>query len=44
MRQIAEFTASIEPQIEASLDAQEEFAQRVMRRWMELAGKPLQLQ
>lgn len=33
----AEIEALIEPQIEASLSAQEEFARRVMRRWMALA-------
>ncbi|HCX66239.1 MAG TPA: GMP synthase [Rhodobiaceae bacterium] len=33
----AEIDALIEPQIEASLGAQEEFARRVMRRWMALA-------
>ncbi|GMV63507.1 MAG: hypothetical protein AMXMBFR74_26750 [Parvibaculum sp.] len=32
-----EIAALIEPQIAASLDAQEEFARRVMRRWMGLA-------
>ena len=35
----AEIDALIEPQIEASLDAQEAFARRVMRRWMALGGK-----
>lgn len=34
---LAEVEALIEPQIEASLGAQEEFARRTMRRWMELA-------
>ena len=34
---LAEIEALIEPQIEASLGAQEEFARRTMRRWMELA-------
>jgi len=32
----AEIEALIQPQIEASLDAQEEFARRVMQRWMAL--------
>ena len=35
----AEIEKLIEPQIEASLGAQEEFARRTMRRWMELAQK-----
>lgn len=34
----AEIDALIEPQIEASLDAQQAFARRVMRRWMGLGG------
>ena len=35
----AEIERLIEPQIDAHLDAQEEFARRVMRRWMELAER-----
>ncbi|MCF8469568.1 MAG: type 1 glutamine amidotransferase [Parvibaculum sp.] len=34
---LAEIEALIEPQITASLDAQEDFARRTMRRWMALA-------
>ncbi|MBO6633334.1 type 1 glutamine amidotransferase [Parvibaculum sp.] len=36
-RSKAEIDALIQPQIEASLDAQETFARRTMRRWMALA-------
>lgn len=35
---VAEIEALIEPQIAASLDAQEDFARRTMRRWMALAA------
>lgn len=37
-RSKAEIEALIKPQIEEALDAQEDFARRVMRRWMALAG------